>query len=157
LGLRDFVEPLVLTIATKVDCGNVCRGNWLKQICARSINRLCLVVWKPHPIWSVQMSKEGASMMKMLFSTLAVAVTLATPALSQTSDRAQGNQLRTNDPYSYGRQVNPNARTDENIRAREQRSVNSRNDVYSLRGEYVGSDPDPNVRDQLGRDPAQGD
>src|SRR5262245_2374232 len=29
-------------------------------------------------------------------------------------------------------------------------------DVYDTRGWYVGSDPDPRVRDQLARDPSQG-
>jgi len=28
--------------------------------------------------------------------------------------------------------------------------------VYDVRGRYVGSDPDPRVRDQLRRDPSQG-
>ena len=28
--------------------------------------------------------------------------------------------------------------------------------VYSVRGSYIGSDPDPRVRDQLRRDPSQG-
>ena len=28
--------------------------------------------------------------------------------------------------------------------------------VYSVRGRYIGSDPDPRVRDQLRRDPSQG-
>lgn len=94
--------------------------------------------------------------MRMLFGILAVAVTLATPALSQTPDRVpQGNQ-RTNDPYSYQREVNP-SRANENNRFREQRSTNSRYDVYSQRGEYIGSDPDPVVRNQLERDPSQGD
>jgi Ni/Co efflux regulator RcnB len=92
--------------------------------------------------------------MKMLFSTLVAAVTLATPALSQTADQvAQGNQ-RTNDSYSYQRE---NARANQNNRAREQHSTNPHNDVYTLRGEYVGSDPDPVIRDQLGRDPSQAD
>ena len=95
--------------------------------------------------------------MRILFGTLAVAVTLATPALSQTPDGvAQGNQ-RTNDSYSYQREVNPHARANENNRVREQRSTNSRYDVYSQRGEYIGSDPDPVVRNQLERDPSQGD
>jgi hypothetical protein len=92
----------------------------------------------------------------MLFGTLAVAVTLATPALSQTPDgAAQGNQ-RTNDSNSYQRGLNT-ARNNENNRIREQRSTNSRYDVYSQRGEYIGSDPDPVVRNQLERDPSQGD
>jgi hypothetical protein len=94
--------------------------------------------------------------MRMLFSTLVVAVTLATPALSQTADRvAQGNQ-RTNESYSYQHETS-SARANENNRVREQHSTNPRNDVYTLRGEYVGSDPDPVIRDQLGRDPSQAD
>jgi hypothetical protein len=28
--------------------------------------------------------------------------------------------------------------------------------VYGIRGQYVGSDPDPRVRNQLARDPSQG-
>ena len=28
--------------------------------------------------------------------------------------------------------------------------------VYDVRGRYIGSDPDPRVRDQLRRDPSQG-
>jgi hypothetical protein len=28
--------------------------------------------------------------------------------------------------------------------------------VYDIRGVYIGSDPDPTVRSQLGRDPGQG-
>jgi hypothetical protein len=31
------------------------------------------------------------------------------------------------------------------------------NDVYDVRGRYVGSDPDATVRNQLARDPSQGD
>ena len=95
--------------------------------------------------------------MKVLFTAVAMAVTLATPALSQTTDRStQGNQLRTNDPYVYGRQSQGNS-NESARRTREQHSTNPRNDVYSLRGEYIGSDPDSIVRDQLGRDPSQGD
>jgi hypothetical protein len=29
--------------------------------------------------------------------------------------------------------------------------------VYDVRGKYLGSDPDPSVRNQLRRDPTQGD
>ena len=93
--------------------------------------------------------------MKVQFAALAIAVTLATPALSQTADRsAQGNQLRTNDSYYGQSQGYSNERTN---RVRQQRSTNSRNDVYGLRGEYLGSDPDPTIRSQLERDPSQGD
>jgi len=94
--------------------------------------------------------------MKVQFAALAIAVTLATPALSQTTDRsAQGNQ-GTNDSYVYGRDSQGYS-SDRTSRVRQQRSTNSRNDVYGLRGEYLGSDPDPIVRNQLERDPSQGD
>ena len=95
--------------------------------------------------------------MKVQFAALAIAVTLATPALSQTADRStQGTQLGTNDSYVFGREGNGYT-NERGSRVRQQRSTNSRNDVYGLRGEYLGSDPDPAVRDQLGRDPSQGD
>ena len=95
--------------------------------------------------------------MKVLFTALAMAATLATPALSQTVDRpTQSNQVRTSDPYVSGRESRGSSNESAN-RAREQRSANPRNDVYSQRGEYLGSDPDPTVRSQLSRDPSQGD
>jgi hypothetical protein len=36
------------------------------------------------------------------------------------------------------------------------RHVNRSHNVYSTRGRYIGSDPDPRVRDQLRRDQSQG-
>ena len=92
-------------------------------------------------------------MMRTLITTLAVTVALATPALSQTR-----NQVRPYDPSVYGRDLNSYGYANGNInRFRDQRSVNRRSDVYDQRGGYVGSDPDPIVRDQLRRDPSQGD
>ena len=91
-------------------------------------------------------------MMKTLFTTVALSVALATPALSQTADRTE--QLAHYQP-----------RTDYNAYAQERhtrvipragRSANPRNDVYGPRGEYLGSDPDPRIRDQLRQDPSQG-
>jgi len=88
--------------------------------------------------------------MKILLTTVALAAVLATPALSQTTQK----QSRTYDPYAYAREnANPN---DSQSRARVRPSPNSSNDVYDVRGNYVGSDPDPQVRDQLRRDPGQG-
>ena len=96
--------------------------------------------------------------MKMLITTVALAAVLATPALSQTTR----NQSRTYDPYAYARDLNGNP-SDYQSQARARRSLGSRNDslgsrndVYDQRGAYVGSDPDPLVRDQLRRDPGQG-
>ena len=46
-------------------------------------------------------------------------------------------------PYGSYRPVRPSARGSYS--------------VYDVRGKRVGSDPDPTVRDQLARDPTQGD
>ena len=88
---------------------------------------------------------------RTLIATVAVTAALATPALSQTR-----NQVRPYDPSVYGRDLSGYGSTNLN-RFREQRSVTPRNDVYDQHGNYVGSDPDPIVRDQLRRDPSQGD
>ena len=91
--------------------------------------------------------------MRTIITTLALTVALATPALSQTR-----NQVRPYDPSVYGRDLNSYGYANGNIdRSRDHRSLNRRNDVYDQRGNYVGSDPDPVVRDQLRRDPVQGD
>jgi hypothetical protein len=90
--------------------------------------------------------------MRTLIATLAVAIALATPALSQTR-----NQVRPYDPSVYGRDLNSYGSYGTYNRFRDQRSINPRNDVYGQRGDYVGSDPDPVIRDQLRRDPSQGD
>ena len=94
--------------------------------------------------------------MKTLLTTVALSVALATPALSQAADQTQTTvqmaqyQPRSYDYNAYARQrdVRPNARAPH--------SINPRNDVYDQRGDYVGSDPDPRIRDQLRRDPRQG-
>ena len=86
--------------------------------------------------------------MRMLFTTVALSVALATPALAQTADRAPEQlvkyQPRASDSNAYA-----------SVTPRPGRSINRRN-VYGPHG-YVGSDPDPRVRDQLRRDPTQGD
>jgi len=94
--------------------------------------------------------------MKTLWATLAFSAVLATPALSQTADRTEQlaqYQPRSYDYYDYNayarqRDMRPNPRAGQ--------SITRRNDVYDQRGNYVGSDPDPRIRDQLRRDPSQG-
>jgi hypothetical protein len=86
--------------------------------------------------------------MKTRITAVALAAVLATPALAQTVS----NQPRPYDPSAYAR-GNPG---DYQSRARVRLSPNSRNDVYDFNGRYLGSDPDPLVRDQLRRDPTQG-
>jgi len=94
--------------------------------------------------------------MKTLLATLAFSAVLVTPALSQTADRTEQlaqYQPRSYDYYDYNayareRDVRPNPRAGH--------SITRRSDVYDQRGKYVGSDPDPRIRDQLRRDPTQG-
>jgi hypothetical protein len=82
--------------------------------------------------------------------TVALAAVLATPALAQT----RHNQQRPYDPSAYARDENGNP---SNYQSRAVRpSPSSHNDVYDVRGRYVGSDPDPVVRGQLRQDPNQG-
>jgi hypothetical protein len=95
--------------------------------------------------------------MKTLLTTVAFAVVLATPALSQTAP--QRNDPRAFDPYAYARDTSAYGRANDNqfgVRQPSNRN-NPSYDVYDDRGQYVGSDPDPRIRDQLSRDPTQGD
>ena len=87
--------------------------------------------------------------MKMRITIVALAAVLATPALAQTVQQ----QPRPYDPSTYTRDGN---RGEYQSRARVRPSPNSPNDVYDVRGRYVGSDPDPVVRGQLRQDPTQG-
>jgi hypothetical protein len=82
--------------------------------------------------------------MKMLLATVALAAAVATPATAQIVQRdwaPNGSGIRA--PYAY-----PYANG---------RAYNRSNNVYDTRGKYIGRDPDPSVREQLRRDPTQGD
>ena len=82
-------------------------------------------------------------MMKTLMTALAVTAALATPTFARTRVQAPPHKP---DLGSYGSYGTLGPRTIH-------RSPYS---VYSIRGNYIGADPDPRVRDQLRRDPAQG-
>jgi hypothetical protein len=83
--------------------------------------------------------------MKTLFTTVALVALVATPVLAQTKDRAQ-QRTRAEAPQNYTTQVQ-----------QQRRSANRANDVYDVRGQYVGTDPDPTIRAQLANDPPQAD
>jgi len=76
--------------------------------------------------------------MKVPIATVALVATLATPALAQSVDRRAPAQRNLQSDQFYGRVERPH-------------SSNPAYDVYEG-GQYVGSDPDPNVRQQLRRD-----
>jgi hypothetical protein len=102
-------------------------------------------------------SPKGKTQMKKLFATVSLAAGLAaviaSPALAQNAKHrhvARAPYAASN-PYAayavapYG--SNPSA----------QRPAFPGYSVYDIRGHRVGSDPDATVRDQLARDPSQGD
>ena len=96
--------------------------------------------------------------MKSLLATMTLAAglaaVLASPALAQN-----GTYRQSRDPYAardpsaaYAAQRG-NA---SNYRPAQRTAPRQSYDVYDTRGHYVGSDPDPTIRDQLAHDPSQG-
>jgi hypothetical protein len=81
-------------------------------------------------------------MMKTLITALAVTAALATPTFAKTRYQVQP---RKPDMGSYG-----------SFGTLGPRNVHrSPYSVYSIRGNYIGADPDPTVRHQLLHDPTQ--
>jgi Ni/Co efflux regulator RcnB len=85
----------------------------------------------------------GDNIMKKLFTTVALVALVATPVLAQTNDRTQ-------------QRTPAEASQTQTKQAQQQRRAATRtHDVYDIRGQYVGSDPDPAIRAQLANDPTQ--
>ena len=80
--------------------------------------------------------------MKMFLAGVALAAAFASPALAQSASHHTfpPAQHAPNGGYSY---IYP----PDN----HQHSRNPANDVYDTRGRYIGSDPDPFIRDYLAR------
>ena len=76
----------------------------------------------------------------------ATLVALASPAFAKPAHHSTRHQVRAVDAYAA---AYPNVRT--------KRANHGSNDVYDVRGRYIGTDPDATVRDQLAHDPSQGD
>jgi hypothetical protein len=84
--------------------------------------------------------------MKMLLTSAALAALLTSPAFAQTTNH-----------YTYpAARYTPNG-TQEYVYPSDnhRHSANPANDVYDIRGRYVGSDPDPFIRDYLARGHSQ--
>jgi len=80
--------------------------------------------------------------MKKLFTTVALVALVATPVLAQqTRDRTQ-QRVRAEAPRAYTTQQN-----------QQRNSTNHANDVYDIRGQRLGSDPDPAIRAQIANQP----
>jgi hypothetical protein len=90
----------------------------------------------------------------ILAAVTVVAVAASSPALAKTTHKIRHktthhvshNEVQPVDAYAA---AYPNVRT--------RRANHGSNDVYDVRGRFIGSDPDATVRDQLARDPTQGD
>ena len=80
--------------------------------------------------------------MKMFLAGAALAAALASPALAQTANQQAfpGARYAPNGHHEY---IYP---SDNHAH-----SANPANDVYNIRGRYIGSDPDPFIRDSLAR------
>jgi hypothetical protein len=80
--------------------------------------------------------------MKMFLAGAALAAALASPALAWPANHSTvpSAQYAPNGRHEY---VYPPDR--------HAHSANPANDVYDVRGRYIGSDPDPVIRDYLAR------
>jgi hypothetical protein len=87
-------------------------------------------------------------MKTLLLAATMLTAAVATPALAQTRSNNQWYG-----PNAYGQDYSAYGYVNGQRRAINRQTGN----VYDTRGHYVGSDPDPTVRDQLARDPSQGD
>ena len=92
--------------------------------------------------------------MKKLLTTVSLAAGLAaiiaSPALAQN-----GTHRQSRDPYAASNPFAAYAAPYNNgrsYRSAQRPSARGSNDVYDIRGHYVGSDPDPFIRSQLARD-----
>ena len=85
--------------------------------------------------------------MKTLLAGAALAVTLASPALAQTVHHYTYPSARYAPNSAQGYIYPP----DNHVH-----SANPGNDVYDIRGRYIGSDPDPLIRDSLARSHGNG-
>jgi hypothetical protein len=99
--------------------------------------------------------KKETQMRKLLVTmsvAAGVAAIIASPALAQN---AKHRQVR--DPYAASNPYGAFAAAPYGSYRPARPSARGSYSVYDIRGHRIGSDPDATVRDQLARDPSQGD
>ena len=75
--------------------------------------------------------------------------------LGSASGSLAAQKKHSNDPASLAHASGSLAAQNSGAWAAQRKhSTNPSNDVYDVRGNYVGSDPDPTIRAQIARDPA---
>jgi hypothetical protein len=87
----------------------------------------------------------------LIRTTMALALVLASASGSLAAEKKHST-----DPAYRAFASESAAAQRESVAAPSQRkhSTNNANDVYNIRGHYVGSDPDPTIRAQIARDSA---
>jgi hypothetical protein len=90
----------------------------------------------------------------ILAAATLVAVAVSSPALAKTTHKTT-HKTKHHVSYNEVRPVDAYAAAYPNVQTR--RVNHGSNDVYDVRGRYIGTDPDAAIRDQLARDPSQGD
>jgi hypothetical protein len=85
----------------------------------------------------------------LIRSTIALALVLASASGSLAAEKKHST-----DPAYRAFASEPAVTQREPVAAQRKHSTNNANDVYNIRGHYVGSDPDPTVRAQIARDSA---
>jgi hypothetical protein len=107
------------------------------------LTNLCIATaaGKPHLRYAGD-EKKGDTSMKILLAGAALAAALASPAVAQTANHytVPGARYAPNGHHEYIYPPDNHAH-----------SSNPANDVYDTRGRYIGSDPDPFIRDSLAR------
>src|SRR5215470_17129598 len=91
-------------------------------------------------------SPSSESEFKTKEITMLLRTTMALALIVTSASGALAAQKRhSNDAYRAYASVPAAAQ-------KKQHSTNAANDVYDIRGQYLGSDPDPTVRAQIARD-----
>ena len=89
--------------------------------------------------------------MKMLLATAALVTLIASPTFAQSVDK-QAN-VRAHAQTTQTMQTTPYGRTENGQR----HSTSPSFDVYDSAGHYIGSDPDPRIRQELQNDRGSSD
>src|SRR5882672_11341393 len=107
-------------------------------------------LWNLTPARAARRSQENQNGVDAMYTktilaaATLVAVAASSPALAKTAHHrthhVSHNEVRPVDAYAA---AYPDVRT--------RRANHGSNDVYDVRGRYIGSDPDATVRDQLAR------
>jgi hypothetical protein len=84
----------------------------------------------------------------LIRTTIALALILGSASGALAAQKKHSNDP-ANQAFASGSQA---AQNSGSLAAQRKHSANPTNDVYDVRGNYVGSDPDPTVRAQIARD-----